>query len=91
MTTKNKEFVRHIDRVNAKGNDKPFDLYTLDLSTDNLLKNFGVNNKKDMNLHERQRIKVSHNKIRLSRLSKIEKTRFTSQLWHEDKDVKCMK
>ena len=56
-----------------------------------MLKTFGISNKKDLSLTEKQRIKVSHNKIRQNRLSKIEKTRFTSALWHEDKDVKCMR
>ena len=91
MTTKNQQFLRRIDRVIAKGGDKPFDLYTLDLSTEEILREHGVGAKKDLTPHDRQKIKVSHNKIRQDRLEKIKKTRFTSKLWHEDKDVKCMR
>lgn len=91
MVTKNKEYLRHIDRVIAKGTDKPFDLYTLDLSVENILKVFGVSAKKDMSLNDRQKVKVSHNKIRQLRLSRIQKHYFTPQLWRQDKDVKCMR
>lgn len=91
MVTKNKEYLRYIDRVIAKGTDKPFDLYTLDLSTEAILKTFGIGAKKDMSLHDRQKVKVSHNRIRQLRLSRIQKHYFTPQLWREDKDVKCMR
>ena len=83
--------MRHIDRVASKGGNTPFDLYTIDLSVENLLKVYGVGNKKEMNPHERQRIKVNNNRTRQLRLSKIEKQRFTSKLWNEDKDIKCMR
>ena len=43
MTLKNKEHLRQIDRVSVKEGEKPMNLYTVDLSTENLLKIVGIN------------------------------------------------
>lgn len=64
MTLKIKENLRQIDRVYVKEGEKPMNLYTVDLSTENLLKVIGVNSSVEKTPFEKKKMKVHHNLLR---------------------------
>lgn len=64
MTLKNKEHLRLIDRVEYKAGEKPMDLYTVDISSENLLKTMGLNIKPDISSFEKKKARVFHNQQR---------------------------
>ncbi len=67
------------------------DLYTVDLSVHNLLKENGINSKSEISIFEKKKAKVFHNQQRDKLMSIIEKKRVTSTIWNEDKDIKAMR
>lgn len=44
--------------------EKPMDLYTVDLSVHNLLKENGINSKSEISIFEKKKAKVFHNQQR---------------------------
>jgi len=82
MTLKNKENLRHIDRVEVKSGEKPMDLYTVDVSIQNLIMKRGINPKKKVSALQKKKEKVHHNLNRDKLLAAIQKKRVSSQIWN---------
>lgn len=64
MTLRNKEHLRQVDKVIMAAGEKPIDLYTVDLSVHNLLKENGINSKSEISIFEKKKAKVFHNQQR---------------------------
>lgn len=82
MTMKNREKLRHIDKVEVKQGEKPMDLYTVDISVKNLLKKCGINPKKILTTLEKKKEKVHNNLTRSKLMNAIQKRRVTNMLWN---------
>lgn len=55
MTLKNKEHLRQVDEVSMNKKEKSMRLYTVDLSTENLLKMVGIHHFSSKSLFEKQK------------------------------------
>ena len=66
-------------------------LYTVDLSTDSLIQNLGINRPCEKTPYEKKKIKVHHNLMRDKLMDIIEKKRVTYSLWNDDKDITIMR
>ena len=66
-------------------------IYTVDISIQNLLKNNGIQQRKEISLFEKKKAKVFHNQQRDKLMNIIEKKRITGAIWNEDKDIKAMR
>ncbi len=71
--------------------EKPMELYTVDLSPQNLFKALGVNPRKNMDPFEKKKAKVYHSQQRDKLLATIEKKRVTNAIWNGDRDVQAMR
>ena len=91
MTLKNKEHLRQIDKVEVKAGEKPMDLYTVDLSPENLIKTLGINENKDLNSFEKKKARVFHNQQRDKLMELVEKKRVTGSIWNDDKEIQAMR
>jgi len=57
------------------------DLYTVDVSIQNLIKKRGINPKKTVSALQKKKAKVHHNLNRDKLLATIQKKRVSSQIW----------
>ena len=91
MTLRNKENLRLIDRVEVKSDEKPMDLYTVDLSPDNLIRVMGLAEGIDKNGFEKKKARVFHNQRRDLLMERAEKKRVTGSMWSEDHEIQAMR
>ena len=66
-------------------------LYTVDLSPQNLLKTIGINPHVQRTPFEKKKMKVNHNLARDRLLATLEKKRVTNNMWVSDKDIAAMR
>jgi hypothetical protein len=59
--TENKFHLRHIDRVLPSGEDRPMDLYTIDITPVHLLKKLGIKGRPILGEKEKKVAKVMQN------------------------------
>lgn len=90
-TLRMREQMRQIDCVMVKENEKSMDLFTVDVSTDNLIKKIGVSKPADKTPYQKKKAKVLANLDRDKLLAQIAEKRMTMEKWRSDKDIMAMR
>lgn len=67
------------------------DLYTIDVSPENLLKEKGVEKVEEKTMFQKKKAKVIHNIERDELMNKIADRRITIEMWKNDKDIMAMR
>lgn len=89
LMTKNRNNLRHIDRVVPTGETAITDLYTIDIIPKHLFEELGVRQEKSLNEKERKVAKVCQNMARKKLADDIIKEHATDALWN-DEDIRIM-
>ena len=85
MTEKNKEHLRLIDRVSVDGEDRPTDLYTVDVNPKHLFSEMGVDPEKNLTSKEKRLAKVEQSVERKHLIESIENNAATTmELWNDE-------
>lgn len=67
------------------------DLYTIDVSPENLLKEKGVEKVEEKTMFQKKKAKVIYNIERDELMNKIADRRITIEMWKNDKDIMAMR
>lgn len=91
MTIKNREYLRKVDKVQMRTGEKPMDLYTIDISVQNLIKTCGIKKKTELASFDKKKAKVFFHLSRDKLMSTIEKKRITAKIFSESRDLQAMR
>ena len=83
LMTNNKQYLRHVDRVMPTGDSEVRDLYTVDMSPENLFEQVGVKEEPKLGEKEKKVAKVKQNMQRKQLWDSLSKEHTTDSLWQE--------